>query len=107
MNKSNNDNIKEEKTQLTNNSNWLVEQDLQHISELTGQDWEAVSGGAGPLLALGGFVAREIIKNEVVEHAGTNFVENASTGGTSEGSIDILLWWPHSSLILKRIHENI
>ncbi|PSB06300.1 hypothetical protein C7B62_23225 [Pleurocapsa sp. CCALA 161] len=101
MNKSNNDNIKEEKTQLTNNANRLAEQDLEHISELSEQDWEAVSGGAVPLLALGaariivpavgGFIAKEIIKNEVVENAGTNFVENASTGGTSEGSIDILL----------------
>lgn len=104
MNKSNNDNIKEEKIQLTNNANRLAEQDLEHISELTEQDWEAVSGGAVPLLALaaariiipavGGFIAKEIIKNEgpnFVENAGNNFVENASTGGTPEGSMDILL----------------
>jgi hypothetical protein len=41
MNKSNNNNIKEEKTQLTNNVNRLVVKDLEHISELTEQDWEA------------------------------------------------------------------
>jgi hypothetical protein len=74
MNKSNNDNIKAEKTQLTNNANRLAEKDLEHISELTGQDWEAVNGGAVPLLALaaakiivptvGTFIAKEIIKKD-------------------------------------------
>lgn len=81
MNKSNNDNIKEEKTQLTNNVNRLAEKDLEHISELTEQDWEAVSGGALPLLALaagriivpavGSFIASEILNN-----AGSEFVQN-------------------------------
>jgi hypothetical protein len=81
MNKSNNDNIKEEKIQLTNNANRLVEHDLEHISELSEQDWDAPSGGVWPLLALGaariivpavgGFIAKEVLKD-----GGSEFVQN-------------------------------
>ncbi|MEY2856106.1 MAG: hypothetical protein RLZZ74_415 [Cyanobacteriota bacterium] len=98
MNKSNNDNIKEGKTQLTNNASRLAEQDLEHISELSEQDWEGVSGGVWPLLALaagriivpavGGFIAKEVLKNE-----GSEFVENIEVDSLQGfgGGGDILL----------------
>jgi hypothetical protein len=96
MNKSNNDNIKAEKTQLTNNANRLAEKDLEHISELTGQDWEAVNGGVSggiiSLLALG--AARIIIPplgrsfaKEVIKDAGSELDLSQGFGGGE----DILL----------------